>query len=180
MPTSTPFHPSSSSPQTARRRPVIAIAGNPNTGKSTIFNALCGTRQKVANYPGVTVDKKMGFLKLPGASHASVELVDLPGLYSLTAVSPDEEAAADVLMGRLGEGGSERPDVILCILDATNLQRNLFLFSQVRELEQPVVVALTMTDLLESAQVRLDIPALSEKTGRAGRSGGQSPSRGFA
>lgn len=164
MPTST-VSPSSRSPQSVRKRPVIAIAGNPNTGKSTIFNALCGTRQKVANYPGVTVDKKMGFLKLAGASHASVELVDLPGLYSLTAVSPDEEAAADVLMGRLGEGGSERPDVILCILDATNLQRNLFLFSQVRELDQPVVVALTMTDLLESAQVRLDIPALEKKLG---------------
>lgn len=148
--------------ETARKRPFIAIAGNPNTGKSTIFNALCGTRQKVANYPGVTVEKKMGFLKL---GEAEAELVDLPGLYSLTAVSPDEEAAADVLMGRLGDEEHVRPDLILCILDATNLKRNLFLFSQVQELGLPVVVVLTMTDLLAGANVRVDTNALQNKLG---------------
>ncbi|MCR9143952.1 MAG: ferrous iron transport protein B [bacterium] len=145
-----------------RKRPQIAIAGNPNTGKSTVFNALCGTRQKVANYPGVTVEKKMGFVFL---GDREAELVDLPGLYSLTPVSPDEEAAADVLMGRLGDAEHVRPDLILCVLDATNLKRNLFLFSQVLELDLPVVVALTMTDLMERAGVQVNVDALQKQLG---------------
>ena len=150
------------SSDTARGRPIIAIAGNPNTGKSTVFNALCGARQKVANYPGVTVEKKLGYLRL---GRHDVELVDLPGLYSLTAVSPDEETAADVLMGRLGDQDIPRPDLILCVLDATNLKRNLFLFSQIQELGLPVMVVLTMTDLMARTGVSVDVPALQKKLG---------------
>lgn len=151
-------------------RPVIVVAGNPNTGKSTVFNALCGTRQRVGNYPGVTVEKKIGLARLPGAGSADV--VDLPGLYSLGAVSPDEQIAADVLMGRVpvsedrrSREAVHRPDLVLFVLDATNLQRNLFLYTQIAELDLPVVVALTMTDLLGGARMNVDVGALKERLG---------------
>ncbi len=160
------------------KNPVIALLGNPNTGKTTVFNALCGTRQKTGNFPGVTVEKKTGFLALsPGETEYSssisgetsspnaalVEVIDLPGLYSLKAGSPDEDVAADVAMGRVD--GTNRPDAIVFILDATNLKRNLYLFSQVAEMKFPMVVALTMTDLLASRKIELDLPALEEALG---------------
>ncbi len=151
-------------------RPVIVVAGNPNTGKSTVFNALCGTRQRVGNYPGVTVEKKIGLARLPGTG--SVDVVDLPGLYSLGAVSPDEQIAADVLMGRVPVSEDRRrteavhrPDLVLFVLDATNLRRNLFLFTQIAELDLPVVVALTMTDLLGGARMNVNVTALRERLG---------------
>ena len=115
----------------------IAVIGNPNTGKSTLFNALTGLRQKTANYPGVTVEMHTGIANL---GNQEVVLIDLPGAYSLAAQSPDEMVAIDVLMGNRSE--LETPDAILIVVDATNLQRNLFLVSQILELRKPVVVAL--------------------------------------
>src|SRR5882672_3767020 len=100
----------------------VAVIGNPNTGKSTLFTALAGVRQRVGNYPGVTVEKKLGSLDLNGQA---CQLVDLPGTYSLAPRSPDEMVAVDVLLGRLPD--FERVDAVLSILDASNLERNLYL-----------------------------------------------------
>src|SRR5919107_1764482 len=119
---------------------TVALAGNPNCGKSTIFNALTGLRQKVGNYPGVTVEKKTG--RFFGSHGESMDLLDLPGSYSLQVRSPDEAVARDVLLGRLR--GVPRPDVIICVVDASNLERNLYLMAQMLELQIPVVVALNM------------------------------------
>ena len=99
----------------------VAIAGNPNSGKSTIFNALTGMRQKVGNYPGVTVEKKVG--RFYGSHGETMELLDLPGSYSLQVRSPDEAVARDVLLGRQKE--TPQPDLIICVIDASNLERNL-------------------------------------------------------
>lgn len=142
----------------AQRTIEIALIGNPNTGKTTVFNALCGARQKTGNYPGVTVERKSGPVTI-GDTDALV--IDLPGLYSLRAVSRDERVAADAAMGRLA--GERRPDVVLFVLDVTNLKRNLFLYSQVVELGLPVVAALTMTDLLEGEGLKLRLDVLAEK-----------------
>ncbi len=142
------------------RTPVIALAGNPNTGKTTLFNALCGTRQRTGNYPGITVEKKTGSLNL---GDLSAEVIDLPGLYSLKPVSPDEEVAADVIMGRIQ--GVPKPDLILFVLDASNLKRNLYLYSQVAELGLPVIGVLTMSDMLESLGIELDTETLQKELG---------------
>ena len=139
----------------------VAIAGNPNCGKSTIFNALTGLRQKVGNYPGVTVEKKTG--RFFGSHGEPMELLDLPGSYSLQVRSPDEAVARDVLLGRLP--GTPRPDVIICVVDASNLERNLYLVAQMLELQIPVVVALNMVDLAEENGVIIDLMALREKLG---------------
>ncbi|HMM75263.1 MAG TPA: ferrous iron transport protein B [Gammaproteobacteria bacterium] len=144
----------------ATRRPVVVTIGNPNTGKSTLFNALTGLRQKVGNFPGVTVEHVVGTLRLAGGE---VDVVDLPGTYSLSAQSPDEMVAVDVLLGRVPAVG--RPDVVLLIVDATNLRRNLFLASQVLELGVPVVIALNMTDLLAAQGVTLDLAQLEAALG---------------
>ena len=138
----------------------VAVIGNPNTGKSTLFNALTGLRQKVANYPGVTVEKHVGRMPLDGRP---CELVDLPGTYSLAAHSPDELVAVDVLTGRLPEGGP--PDAVVVVVDATNLRRNLYLVTQVRELGVPCVVALTMTDLTAGRGVEVDVAGLGRRLG---------------
>src|ERR1044072_220722 len=116
---------------------VIALAGNPNAGKTTLFNALTGLRQKVANYPGVTVERKEGQWQLNGKDSAAL-LIDLPGLYSLDAASLDEQIARDVLTGNIN--GLARPDVIIAAVDATNLERNLYLVTQLLEYGIPVVV----------------------------------------
>ena len=142
------------------RRPVLVTIGNPNTGKSTLFNALTGLKQRVGNFPGVTVEHVVGKLGLPCGE---VDVVDLPGTYSLSAQSPDEMVTVDVLLGRVAEVG--RPDAVLLIIDATNLRRNLFLASQVLELGLPVVIALNMTDLCETQGVRLDLPRLGAALG---------------
>ena len=139
---------------------VVALAGNPNAGKTSIFNALTGLRQKVANYPGVTVERKEGFWTLD-AEQQPARLVDLPGLYSLDAASLDEEIARDIITGRME--GMPAPDVVVAIVDATNLERNLYLVTQLLETGRPLVVALSMVDLAERSKLEIDI----EKLGRA-------------
>jgi ferrous iron transport protein B len=139
----------------------VAIAGNPNCGKSTIFNALTGLRQKVGNYPGVTVEKKTG--RFFGSHGEPMELLDLPGSYSLQVRSPDEAVARDVLLGR--QSDTPRPNVIICVVDASNLERNLYLVAQMLELNIPVVVALNMVDVAEKNGVVIDVMALREKLG---------------
>jgi ferrous iron transport protein B len=138
----------------------VALVGNPNTGKSTLFTALAGVRQRVGNYPGVTVEKKIGHLR--HADH-EFELVDLPGTYSLAPRSPDEMVTVDLLLGR--HAGDRSPDVVLSIIDASNLERNLFLVSQVLALGLPTVVALNMVDLARDRQMEIDIPALAARLG---------------
>ena len=153
-----------SAPAAAPAREVtryVAIAGNPNCGKSTIFNALTGLRQKVGNYPGVTVEKKTG--RFFGSHGEPMELLDLPGSYSLQVRSPDEAVARDVLLGRLP--GTHRPDVIICVVDASNLERNLYLVAQMLELNIPVVVTLNMVDVAEKNGTVIDLMALREKLG---------------
>ncbi|HEY3391385.1 MAG TPA: ferrous iron transport protein B [Lacipirellulaceae bacterium] len=140
----------------------IALVGNPNTGKSTLFTALAGVRQRIGNYPGVTVEKKIGHLR---HSDQIFELIDLPGTYSLAPRSPDEMVAVDVLLGR-GQNAPS-PDVVLSIVDASNLERNLFLVSQVLSLGLPTVVALNMTDIARDRQIEIDIRGLAERLGVA-------------
>lgn len=141
---------------TPQKQIVVALAGNPNAGKTTLFNAVTGLRQKVANYPGVTVESKEGNL-IFGDYHA--RLIDLPGLYSLEATSIDEQIARDVLTGKVEN--LPVPDVIVSVIDATNLERNLYLFTQLLEYEIPVVIALTMVDVAESRGIEIDIEKLS-------------------
>src|SRR5215210_4092347 len=139
---------------------TVALVGNPNTGKSTLFNALSGLRQHVGNYPGVTVEMKKGRLTV---GELSLDLIDLPGTYSLAARSPDEMVAVDLLLGRRPE--EPRPDVIISVVDASNLDRHLYLTSQLFELGVPVVVAVNMTDVAEAQGLRIDFDLLSEKLG---------------
>ncbi len=138
-----------------RRTVIVALIGNPNVGKSTLFNALSGVRQRVGNYPGVTVEKKIGRTSIHGRSF---ELIDLPGTYSLSPRSPDEMIAVDVLLGRRDDVGA--PDAVLCIVDASNLQRNLYLVSQVLELGRPVVLALNMLDVALEKGHAIDVERL--------------------
>jgi ferrous iron transport protein B len=138
---------------------TIALAGNPNAGKTTLFNTLTGLRQRVANYPGVTVERKEGAWSLyAGATPA--RLIDLPGLYSLDAASLDEKIARDVLTGQIA--GLPVPDAIVAVVDATNLERNLYLATQLLEYGRPVVIALTMVDLAERRGIEIDVERLSE------------------
>ena len=136
---------------------VIALAGNPNAGKTTLFNALTGLRQKVANYPGVTVERKEGVWRTNEGEPA--RLIDLPGLYSLDATSLDEQIARDVLTGKLS--GLPKPSVIVAVVDATNLERNLYLVTQILEYKIPVVIALTMVDVAEKESLEIDRAKLS-------------------
>ncbi len=141
--------------------PRVAVVGNPNTGKSTLFNALTGLRQRVGNYPGVTVARKSGVCEL--ADGRKVELVDLPGLYSLAAVSPDERVVVDALLGRVQ--GERAPDVVLVVCDATNLLRNLFLASQVAELGLPMALVINQMDVARARGLEVDGPLLSDRLG---------------
>lgn len=141
-------------------QPTIAVCGNPNTGKSTVFNALTGLRQKVANFPGVTVDKRTGSCRF---GESTCQLIDVPGTYALAAHSPDEMIAVDVLLGRMQDVPA--PDVILTVIDASNLRRNLFLLSQILEIGKPVVVALTMCDLAKRKGVTVDAIGLQAQIG---------------
>jgi ferrous iron transport protein B len=145
---------------TQRSTLTVALIGNPNTGKSTLFTALAGVRQRVGNYPGVTVEKKIGTLDLDSRRCL---LVDLPGTYSLTPRSPDEMVAVDVLLGRQAEVGPI--DAVLSIVDAGNLERNLYLVSQVLELGVPVVVALNMVDLARAKGLQIDAARLQAQLG---------------
>ncbi|MDQ3918009.1 MAG: ferrous iron transport protein B [Acidobacteriota bacterium] len=150
--------------ETLKRPLVVALAGNPNAGKTSVFNALTGLRQKVANYPGVTVERKEGVWPL-APDTPPARLLDLPGLYSLDATSLDEQIASDVLTGRRAD--TPAPDVIVAAVDATNLERNLYLVTQLLELNRPVVVALTMFDLAERAKLEIDLERLRESLGVA-------------
>ena len=146
---------------TATRELVYAIVGNPNCGKSTIFNALTGLKQKVANYPGVTVEKREGSCF---SQHGKrMRLLDLPGAYSLNARSPDEAVVRDVLLGRRKD--TPRPDAVVLVADASNLERNLYLTTQVLELGLPAILVLNMMDVAEAKQWRIDLPQLSQKLG---------------
>lgn len=148
-------------PKAISKTLVVAIVGNPNCGKTTLFNALTGLRQKVGNYPGVTVEKKEGRAALPGGKSAL--LLDLPGLYSLTPHSPDEAIAREILMGLRDD--TPAPDVILNVVDASNLERNLYITSQLLDLGVPMVIALTMTDTADKSGLRINAEALAKGLG---------------
>ena len=138
-----------------------ALVGNPNAGKSALFNALTGARQKIANYPGVTVERKAGRLVLPTGE--AIELTDLPGSYSLTPTSPDEEVTRKVILGEFP--GEPAPQVLVVVLDASNLEQHLVFAQEVIALGRPVVVALNMVDLAERDGLVLDPAALQEALG---------------
>src|SRR5205814_3056676 len=139
---------------------VLALVGNPNTGKTTLFNALSGLHQRVGNYPGVTVETKKGSMTFHGQHF---EIIDLPGTYSLAPRSPDEMVAVDVILGQ--QAGEARPDVVVAIVDASNLDRNLYLTTQALELGVPVVVALNMIDVAEGQGLRIDADRLGRQLG---------------
>jgi len=145
---------------TPARTLTIALIGNPNTGKSTLFTALVGMRQHVGNYPGATVEKKIGRMELAGRR---LDVIDLPGLYSLAPRSRDEMVAVDVLLGRYGDVAPV--DAVLCIVDAGNLQRNLYLVSQVLELGLPTVVAVNMLDVAQDRGIQIDVDRLQRQLG---------------
>jgi ferrous iron transport protein B len=143
---------------TSNTAPRVALVGNPNTGKTTLFNALSGLRQRVGNYPGVTVETKKGQMTCAGRS---IDLIDLPGTYSLAPRSPDEMVAVDLLLGQ--QENEPRPDLVVAIVDASNLERNLYLTTQVLEMGVPVVVALNMMDVAASQGVRVDPELLEQR-----------------
>ena len=138
----------------------VALVGNPNTGKSTLFNLLTGLNQKIGNFPGVTVDKKTGTYKLPTGQEA--QLIDLPGAYSLYPKSKDEGLVLEVLANT---ANGIHPDVVVFIADATNLKRNLLLFSQVADLKLPTIIALNMMDLAKRGGVHIQVDKLAQKLG---------------
>jgi ferrous iron transport protein B len=144
-----------------RGGPLLALVGNPNCGKTALFNRLTGSHQKVANYAGVTVERKEGRLKT--AAGKTLRLLDLPGTYSLHPRSPDERVTCDVLAGRAR--GEKRPDLVVCVIDATNLRRNLRLVLAVKRLGLPCVVALNMSDLAARRGLVIDAAALSAALG---------------
>ncbi len=138
----------------------VALIGNPNTGKSSLFNALCGMGARVGNYPGVTVEQKVG--RLQDSEHR-IDIIDLPGTYSLAARSADEAVAVNVLTGDMLS--QKKPDAVVVIVDATNIERNLYLFSQVLELELPTLLVLNMWDRLETDALHVDPQGLASKLG---------------
>jgi ferrous iron transport protein B len=141
------------------KRRFVALLGNPNSGKTTLFNALTGLRQKVANYPGVTVEKKEGYLTAPDGSE--LILIDLPGIYSLSASSPDEKIAVDVLLGQRDD--TPPPETVICVVDASNLDRNLYLVSQIIDARIPVVIALNMVDVAKEQGILVDSKILERQ-----------------
>jgi small GTP-binding protein len=131
---------------------TIALAGNPNVGKSTLFNVLTGARQHVGNWPGKTVEKREGIFKYNGLT---IEVVDLPGTYSLSAYSPEEEIARSFIV-------KEKPDVVVNVLDAANLERNLYLTTQILETGALMILVLNMSDVADSRGLQIDVGRLSE------------------
>ncbi len=148
-------------PSSAAASPLIALVGNPNCGKTALFNALTGSRQKVANYAGVTVERKEGSLTTP--SGRRVRILDLPGAYSLDPLTPDEQVTADVLLGR--RAGETRPDFVVCVTDATNLRQNLRLVLSLKRLGLPMVIALNMVDIARRKGILIDSAKLSSELG---------------
>ncbi len=140
---------------------TVALIGNPNSGKSTLFNALTGKNQRVGNFAGVTVEVKTG--EAYTTAGTKLHILDLPGCYSLRANSPDEKVALDALTGKLE--GSAKPDLVVCVVDASNLERHLQLVLQVIELGHPCVLALNMVDIAEKTGLRLDPSKISEELG---------------
>ena len=156
-----PSHIAAPAASPASRAPIYALVGNPNCGKSTLFNALTGLKQKVGNYPGVTVEKKVGTTY---SQHGSpITVIDLPGTYSLAARSPDEAVTRDVLLGRRTD--TAQPDRILCIVDAANLERNLYLVHQILDLGRPVILVLNMMDLAVQAGLNVRVARLEKALG---------------
>ena len=141
--------------------PLIALVGNPNCGKTALFNVLTGSRQKVANYAGVTVERKEGSLLTP--SGLRIRILDLPGAYSLDPLTPDEQVTADVLLGR--RAGESAPDFVVCVTDATNLRQNLRLVLSLKRLGLPMVVALNMSDIARRKGIVIDAQRLSLELG---------------
>ncbi len=141
--------------------PLIALVGNPNCGKTALFNILTGSRQKVANYAGVTVERKEGSLQTP--SGLRVRILDLPGAYSLDPLTPDERVTADVLFGR--RAGETQPDFVVCVTDATNLRQNLRLVLSLKRLGLPMVVALNMSDIARRKGIVIDAQRLAGELG---------------
>ncbi len=139
----------------AAEKIVLALAGQPNSGKSTVFNAFTGARQHVANYPGVTVEKKIGWYSHNGNK---VEVVDLPGTYSITSYSPEEQVTRDFILR--GE-----PTVVVNVMDASNLKRCLFLTFQLMEMQPPLVLNLNMIDLANKRGIYIDTEKLSRQLG---------------
>ena len=141
--------------------PSVALVGNPNCGKTALFNLLTGARQKVANYAGVTVERKVGAARLPDGQRISV--VDLPGSYSLTPATPDEQVMVEVLQGR--RAGEDAPDAIVAVVDATNLRMNLRLVLELKGLGKPMVVALNMADVARAHGLDIDVARLQAELG---------------
>ena len=153
--------PPPAAPSEAPARPLnVALIGNPNTGKSTLFNALAGLQARVGNFPGVTVEKKVGRVNWEGRA---IHLIDLPGTYSLAPRSRDEMVSVDVLLGRQQDVGPM--DAVVCILDSSNIERNSYLLCQLLELELPVVVVLNMSDLLLERGMTLKVEELQQRLG---------------
>ena len=136
----------------------VALIGNPNTGKTSVFNALTGLNQKVGNYPGITVDKKQGVCKLSRGVKANV--LDLPGTYSLNASSLDENVVIELL---LNKNDKDYPDVALIVSDVETLKRNLLLFTQIKDLKIPTILVINMSDLMRRKGIALDIELLEAK-----------------
>src|SRR5438128_8455088 len=139
----------------------VALVGNPNCGKTALFNLLTGARQKVANYAGVTVERKVGTAKVNAG--LSVHVVDLPGTYSLTPATPDERITLEVIEG--ARAGEEQPDLIVAVVDATNLRMNLRLVLELKQLGRPMVVALNMADVAQANGLAIDVPRLAAELG---------------
>ena len=157
MPATTLTAPTTTATETLR----VALVGNPNCGKTALFNALTGSHQKVANYPGVTVERKSGRLLSP-AGHG-VQLVDLPGTYSLRARSPDQTVTRDVLVGRYAHEAV--PDIVVYVADANNLRLNFGLLMELKRLGRPIILALNMMDEAARRGRRIDTAALSRELG---------------
>jgi ferrous iron transport protein B len=136
----------------------VALIGNPNTGKTSVFNQLTGLNQQVGNYPGITVEKKIGFCKLPHGIKANI--LDLPGTYSLNASSMDESVVIELL---LNKNDKLYPDVAVVVTDVENLKRNLLIYTQIKDLEIPTILVINMADRMETKGITLDIPFLEEK-----------------
>lgn len=136
----------------------VALIGNPNTGKTSVFNALTGLNQKVGNYPGITVEKKEGICKLPRGVKAHI--IDLPGTYSLNASSLDENVVIELL---LNKNDKDFPDVAVVVSDVENLKRNLLLFTQIKDLEIPTILVINMADRMSYKGISLDIPYLEQE-----------------